>query len=57
MSDEIAERVAVAIMQQMRRDIGRSTDWDSIPETHKEAFRRAALAALAAAAMPPNNRP
>lgn len=57
MSDETVERVAVAIMQQMRRDMGRSTDWDSFPEIHKEAFRRAALAALAAAAMPPTNQP
>lgn len=44
----LTDRVAAAILLQMRADIGRRGDWATEPERHREAFRRAAKAALLA---------
>lgn len=44
------DAMAAAIMEQMRRDIGRVANWETEPEQNKRAWRNAAIAALAALA-------
>lgn len=46
--DSMIDAMGAAICRQMRRDIGRPTDWSVEPERNRDAFRRAAMAALAA---------